>query len=51
MNDDYVIFDDEEDDTYPWKGALVACCISFVIIFCFLIPLVIGWIKMLTWIF
>jgi hypothetical protein len=50
---EFIIFDEdeEEDKGYPWKGAIIANGIGAIIIICFIIPWVIGWVKMLQWIF
>jgi hypothetical protein len=49
--DDTIIFDEEEDSEYPWKGAAIAGGIAFVSLFGFIIPWIIGWAKILIWIF
>ena len=39
----------DEKSPYPWQGALIACGVSAIMIFVFIIPWVIGGFNILTW--
>lgn len=50
--EDTIIFDDDNyNGGYPWKGAIIAFGGLAIAIFCIIIPWIVGWIKILTWIF
>lgn len=45
-NDEFEFFEDESD-SYPWKGAIIAIGITIIVVFVFILPWVYGVFKIL----
>lgn len=49
-NDDIIWDGDNYNGSYPWKGAILAVGISFIILFLFIIPWFIGLFNFYSWV-